>query len=493
MRALVLAAVLLPGCSHLVERSNCGIVSLESDPAVGGVARGAKYAGWALGAPVTVALAPVAALAWATPWVDLPQAVDFASAPAAALGYAVEGVIGYPARGIARLLPQRVAAEKVEPSWVPWGFVAEHHEATLPFREPEPLPRDIAERYRLDPRRVDALRAELDRQLKSMAVLPRQLTVPLESRFPTSLELYFSDATSAKPFVLITPPLKAVLAARYLARRLARDGVHAGMIVPGKKYLDIATPPDALEEQFRELVVVARTALHAVRPLPCVDPTQLHYFGISAGGIFGAALLAVEPAISRAALVLPGGGFPRILCESTESEVRAWREAWIERGAGVAKLEARLAASIRTDPLLLARYVDPRRVLLILGSSDTKVPVALGFALREAMGGPECYVMAGNHATACICFGFLLRRTKEFLLAEAADLNRRTALCQFAGFWNDRVHRVHQRSRTLFIARPGPIPTRWRVALCRDQGLPASTHGGQSASTHGGHDSVALR
>src|SRR5687767_4442899 len=73
--ALLLAGFLACGCSHFVERSNAGIVFLE-DSRVGPVARSAKYAGWAVSAPLMLAAAPVAGLAWLTPWVDLPLAVD---------------------------------------------------------------------------------------------------------------------------------------------------------------------------------------------------------------------------------------------------------------------------------------------------------------------------------------------------------------------------------------------------------------------------------
>ena len=71
---------------------------------------------------------------------------------------------------------------------------------------------------------------------------------------------------------------------------------------------------------------------------------------------------------------------------------------------------------MRTDPLRLARFVEPRRVLLFLGASDTVVPVATGLALRGALGDPETYLLGGNHDSASVCFGFILRRSERFLL-----------------------------------------------------------------------------
>ena len=41
---------------------------------------------------------------------------------------------------------------------------------------------------------------------------------------------------------------------------------------------------------------------------------------------------------------------------------------------------------MRTDPQRLARFVEPERVLLFLGASDTVVPAATGRSLRTALG-----------------------------------------------------------------------------------------------------------
>jgi hypothetical protein len=81
-----------------------------------------------------------------------------------------------------------------------------------------------------------------------------------------------------------------------------------------------------------------------------------------------------------------------------------------------AALRRELAEAVRTDPLRLAGFVEPRRVLLFLGASDTVVPVATGLALRAALGGPETYLLGGNHDSASVCFGFILRQSERFLL-----------------------------------------------------------------------------
>jgi hypothetical protein len=53
---------------------------------------------------------------------------------------------------------------------------------------------------------------------------------------------------------------------------------------------------------------------------------------------------------------------------------------------------------------------------MFLAASDCCVPIATGLALKESMGSPETYILSGGHITSSLCFGFLLRRSEEFLL-----------------------------------------------------------------------------
>jgi hypothetical protein len=425
VRALValLYIAFLAGCSHLVERSNAGIRALEEVPgSVGSVSRSAKYFGWGVSAPLVVGLTPVAALAWATPWADLSQAVDLASAPAIGFGYLFEAAAGFPAKGVRSL--GRASSNPREASaslpWAPWGFVAERLGAERPSRPADTLPRDVEQYYAVPEAAVAELKEEVARRRRGAQPEESLVRVPLPaSSFPAALELYRALGVSSRgprPLVLMTPPTKATFAARYLARRFARRGLHAAVIAPENEFLEIHLTPREVETRFHHVVVAARTALRVLADLPEVDAGQLHYVGVSAGGIFGGVLLAVEPSIRRAVLVLPGSDLPRILRESEASSVVAYREAWKSRGVDVHALALEFARDLRTDPQRLARFVEPERVLIFLGASDTIVPVATGLALREAMGGPETYLLSGNHDTAALCFGFILRRSERFIL-----------------------------------------------------------------------------
>ena len=409
------------GCSHLVDRSNAGIPFLEeAAPVVSVPSTAAKYLGWVSSAPLVLALTPVAAVAWATPWVDLPLAVDIASAPAIGLGYAFEGIVGLPLHGALSWIVPRRETPSLEPLQpprkvtVPWGFIVEHRPAPPEPRPARPLAPELAEYYAVPEEAV----GDLERQLRvHRGDEPSRARLPLPD-LAGSLEFYAareSAGNEPRPLVLMTPPTRATFSARYLARRYARRGVHAAVVVPDEEFLETRLDARGVEAKFRAGVVSARAALAALAEVAEVAEDEVFVLGISAGGIFGAVLLAVEPRVRRAVLVLPGGDLPRIIAESDESTVVAYRESWAARGVPPADLAASFARELRTDPSRLASHVDPRDVLMFLGAWDSRVPIATGLELRDALGRPETYLVAGNHETAAVCFGFILRRTDEFL------------------------------------------------------------------------------
>ncbi|MBI3725757.1 hypothetical protein HY251_17660 [bacterium] len=235
-----------------------------------------------------------------------------------------------------------------------------------------------------------------------------------------TLELTFAEGAGARPLVLMTPPSDGTFAARYIAARYARRGIHAAVIVQEDDvFLDPALDAAGVERKLRASVVAARTVLAALSRRADVDASRVTYFGISAGGIFGAVLLAVEPRVARAALVFPGGDLPALILASDDGGVRDYRESWFARGFSRGALREALAREVKTDPLLLARHVDPARVLVFLSDEDTTVPIEGGLALRDALGKPETWILSGNHETAGFCFGFVLGRADDFLLGES--------------------------------------------------------------------------
>lgn len=423
---LALALLAAPGCS-LLAGERLGIAALEEGPA-GEVASGFKAAGWLAGAPLSVALAPVAGLLWATPWVDLALAVDIAGAPIVGLGYAFEAVGGGAAwalLGWAGPLQRWLAppAGEGEPALAAGrprlspagpalpGLPLARWRRREPARPPAPLGDEDARRYAVDPAQVAALASAL---AASAARGDAPVVARVDGPFAATLELSLSPEAGPRPLVLLTPPVEATFAARWMAERYARRGVHAAVLAPDVEFLEPRLDAPALEAKLAAAVRAARGAVHALAAREDVE--RVRYLGVSAGGIFGAILVGVEPKVGRAALLLPGGDLPSIVATSEEPGVVAYREAWAARGVPPRELERRLRAHVRTDPVRLAAHVDPARVLLFLGAGDTLVPIQTGLLLHDALGEPDTWLLAGNHDTACLAFGWLLREADRFLL-----------------------------------------------------------------------------
>ncbi len=417
---IILITPLVSGCSLVLERNNGGIAAFEEGPPpVATISRGGKYLGWAVSAPVTLALSPLAMLVSLTPWVELETAIDFSTAPTIGLGYAFQYVVGAPSYAAFSCMTKKDLDKPFTPSasdYMPWGLIAAHQPLMEPARPISQPPPEIIDYYKVTEAEVQNLR-----QLFSASNTDgvKVVNVPKEYDLRGTIEFYpaqTDEDLSSRPLVLMTPPVEAAFAARYLARRYARKGVHAVTLIPENEFLEAEHKPKQLEAKFRAAVLIARTAIRALSTREDVDEQNIHYFGVSAGGIFGAALLAVEPMIQRSVLAFPGGNLPHILSESTEPGVSFYRESWLKRGMSKEEFNQRLKKHIRTDPLELAPYVDPQKILIFFGAKDTLVPIESGLELRKAMGNPEAYLMAGNHATASLCFGYILRRADRFLL-----------------------------------------------------------------------------
>jgi hypothetical protein len=407
------------GCSATVGCSNAGIEALErrASPA-GEIAKGAKYAGWIAAAPLDLAAVPVAGAVWASPWGDLPLFADVLTAPSVGVGYVFEAILGAPGSLLALGLEDDDTAPVASPdACVPWGFVVEHRPPAPNPRPARPLSPEVVSYYAVP----EGAAQRLGRELDAAARAPdRDDDEPLSIElapfgFEGTLEVSLAEGDDPRPLVLLTPPSQATFAARYLARRYARRGIHSAVIVPRGDYLDPWLDAAALEAKLRGALVAARTAVQALASRP--EVSRVVYLGISAGGIFGALLLAVEPRVERAALVFPGGDLATIAATSTEDTVRAFRESWQVRGVAPEALRRLLAATLRTEPLRLAPSIDTPKVLFFLADSDTMVPLPCGLALRKALGEPETWVLSGEHEEAGSCFGFVLREADEFLLA----------------------------------------------------------------------------
>src|SRR5262249_16910192 len=84
------------------------------------------------------------------------------------------------------------------------------------------------------------------------------------------------------------------------------------------------------------------------------------------------------------------------------------------RNITVEEAERQLRELLKFDPLRYAPYVDPRKVLLVLASYDTVVPIEKGLELKKVMGNPETILIPANHYSPVLSIPYTKRQSFDF-------------------------------------------------------------------------------
>jgi hypothetical protein len=126
-------------------------------------------------------------------------------------------------------------------------------------------------------------------------------------------------------------------------------------------------------------------------------------FGISRGAINAAMTAGVDPRLKYNVLAMGGTDLVALLRHSKQNGVKKYRNKVID-ALGISKDEfyEQLRERIKTDPRYLARYMDARNTLLMLGVFDSTVPFKYGQQLREDIGGPPTVYLAADHFTGLL-------------------------------------------------------------------------------------------
>lgn len=226
---------------------------------------------------------------------------------------------------------------------------------------------------------------------------------------------YFVPRTAGKHPVLVILPMLggSYPLEKYFASYFGKRGF-ASIIVHREK------PPkdsgwEVLDAMFKQSVLDNRRAMDWIETRPELDARRIGVFGISMGAIKGALLTPLDPRIRAATLGLGGGDIPYILTYTTEHGISKRREAILrEQHLSLPELREQLGQCIRCDPNAVAPFVDPAKVLLILGACDTVVPIKKGLELRQKMGKPETVIVPTGHYSAILCLPYIQRQCYKF-------------------------------------------------------------------------------
>lgn len=241
---------------------------------------------------------------------------------------------------------------------------------------------------------------------------------PPAARRPLSLRWWRpAPEGPRRPLVLMAPILGGdLLLLSDLAVDLASKGFHAAVLRRERPEVDAPRSVAEVEDRIAADVSAQVQALDWLLERPDVDPDRVASFGISAGGIQCAIVAGVDPRYRAHVIALAGGPLADVLVDSDEPTIRSL----VARGKGLVGLDdealrGALAAAVTTDPIAVARYVPPERVLLVLATKDRSVPTATGRRLREALGHPETLEIALGHREALLALPVVRGRIHAFL------------------------------------------------------------------------------
>ncbi|MBI1851403.1 MAG: hypothetical protein HYR85_13770 [Planctomycetes bacterium] len=277
------------------------------------------------------------------------------------------------------------------------------HRSADDDRLAQPLPTEVAARYASHGAHgFESTRSDASNSRWSVFDVSFHLDEPLADRAGAGkFEWYVPAGAHRAPVVLVSPILKGDYALeRLLARALAGAGFSAVVLHQPREILDADDGPRELERLMRHNVVEARAVIDWLEGRPEIDPRRIGVLGVSLGSIKSAILLAVEPRVQAGVLVITGGDVAGILEDSVEREVRRWVEKRAARSnEGEADVIDDVRAAFVDDPLALARFVDPREVLLVLARFDHSIPYGYGLRLQRALRGARTIVYPTGHYT----------------------------------------------------------------------------------------------
>ena len=205
---------------------------------------------------------------------------------------------------------------------------------------------------------------------------------------------------------------------RSIARFFAAHGFHAVLV--HRKTLKISPehPVVRIELLLRQGVLRIRQIADWMERQERVDSSRLGCFGISMGGIASSMMAAVEPRFRAYVVALAGGSIADILTASRDRLLTKPLGRYLAaNGLTRTELNARLAAELKTDPILLAPYADPDHILMFIALFDRTIGRQHSFRLREALGFPRTVLLPFGHYTSYLCLPYFKRASLAYFRA----------------------------------------------------------------------------
>ncbi|MCS7208669.1 MAG: alpha/beta hydrolase family protein [Fimbriimonadales bacterium] len=208
-----------------------------------------------------------------------------------------------------------------------------------------------------------------------------------------------------------------------LARELVRHGIavllmtlpyHMQRTPPGYGSGDLILAGDValLREATVQATWDVRRAFDWLQRQPEIDPERIALVGVSLGAILGSTVLAVEPRVHTAVLILGGADLAHVLWESVLA-IRA-RARLRRDGYTLERLRAELAP---VEPLNLLTPEHGAKTFVIGARFDIVVPTEDTEKLIRALGNPKVFWLNTGHFGGGLVQRPLFRMVRQYLQA----------------------------------------------------------------------------
>lgn len=222
-------------------------------------------------------------------------------------------------------------------------------------------------------------------------------------------EWFESTLPGRRPAIVFNPilggdyPLE-----RGVCRYFAHNGFHVALV--HRKTLKISPEHsvDHLELLLRQGIMRIRQIVDWMAASDRVDPNRLGSFGISMGGMATTMAAAVEPRLRIQVVALAGGSLADIISGSHDTLLTKPRRRYLERNhMGLTTMTRLLQEHLKTDPILLAPYVDNRRLFMVIALADRTIGASNALRLWRALGRPEAVFLPFGHYTSYLALPYI--------------------------------------------------------------------------------------
>jgi len=177
--------------------------------------------------------------------------------------------------------------------------------------------------------------------------------------------------------------------------------------------------PSRMFEAMRGTALDARRAASWLQKRPEVDPQRIGVVGVSLGAIAAGIVVGIDPRFNRNVLVLGGGDPAAILWNAPETS--GIRDRLEELGYTLESLRE-LARGV--DPIVFARRVNPKQVLMINALNDETLAREYTVALWEAIGRPAIHWYPAGHYSMGLFIPTVLPSALHFVQSVPLDSSR---------------------------------------------------------------------